>query len=52
MALLSQAPVFRVDVNLVSVNVHVTDRQGRDVSGLTQSSFSLLEDGIAQRIAL
>ena len=50
-ALLSQAPVFKVDVNLVSVSVHVTDRRGRDVSGLTQSSFSLLEDGVAQRIA-
>jgi Ca-activated chloride channel family protein len=47
-----QTATFTTDVNLVTVNVHVTDRQGRDVNGLDKSSFTLLEDGKPQQIAV
>lgn len=34
-----------VDVNLVNVEVFVTDKQGNPVTGLTQDDFEILEDG-------
>lgn len=34
-----------IDVNIVNVEVYVTDRQGRRVQGLTRDDFQLLEDG-------
>jgi len=47
----SQAPVFRADVNLQSIAVQVTDREGRDVRGLSAADFTLLEDGHPQKIS-
>jgi len=35
----------RVDVNLVNVEVYVTDKGGHPVSGLQRGDFTLLEDG-------
>ena len=46
-----QAPVFRVKVDLVVLNVTVTNRQGRYVTGLNPTDFRILEDGITQKIA-
>ncbi len=43
---------FKTDVNLMSVNVRVTDSHGRDVTALDRSSFLLLEDGQQHRIAV
>jgi VWFA-related protein len=34
-----------VDVNVVNVEVYVTDKQGRPVTGLKREDFDLLEDG-------
>ena len=34
-----------VDVNVVNVEVYVTDKEGNPVPGLTQDDFVLLEDG-------
>ncbi len=48
---LPQTPAFKTEVNLLSLGVRVTDAHGRDVTGLAQSSFSLLEDNVPQRIA-
>jgi hypothetical protein len=47
----SQAPVFKVDSNLQSIAVQVTDKQGNHVHGLTASDFTLLEDERPQKIA-
>jgi VWFA-related protein len=47
----AQAPVFKVDTNLQSIAVQVTDKEGHDVGGLTASDFTLLEDGRPQNIA-
>lgn len=34
-----------IDVNVVNVDVYVTDKKGRRVTGLTRDDFQLLEDG-------
>ncbi len=44
-------PVLRVEVNLVLLNVAVTDNKGHYVTGLYPSDFAILEDNIPQRIA-
>jgi len=48
---LPQGPVVRVNVNLVLLNVAVTDDKGNYVTGLHPSDFAILEDGIPQKIA-
>ena len=52
----AQAPVpvdshIQVAVDLVQLNVAVTDRHGNYVTGLHPSDFSIEEDGIPQKIA-
>jgi len=46
-----QARVFTVKVDLVVLNVTVTNRQGRYVTGLKPTDFRITEDGITQKIA-
>jgi Ca-activated chloride channel family protein len=43
--------IFRVAVNLVQLEVAVTDNKGNYVTGLRPSDFAIFEDGIAQKIA-
>jgi VWFA-related protein len=45
------APTLRVDVNLVLLNVAVTDNHGNYVTGLHPSDFAITEDSIPQKIA-
>jgi Ca-activated chloride channel family protein len=47
----TEPPSIRVKVDLVSVAVRVTDKQGHDVQGLSAESFTLTEDGQRQKIA-
>jgi Ca-activated chloride channel homolog len=42
---------FRSAVDLVSLNVIVTDNRDRFVTGLTQKDFSVFEDGVAQDVS-
>jgi len=42
--------VFRSEVNLISVNATVVDREGRLVTGLPKSAFEVYEDGDRQTI--
>jgi Ca-activated chloride channel family protein len=44
-------PVLRVEVNLVLLNVAVTDNKGHYVTGLRPSDFAISEDNIPQKIA-
>jgi Ca-activated chloride channel homolog len=44
------API-RVVVDLVQLNVAVTDKKGNYVTGLQPGDFEILEDGIAQKVA-
>jgi VWFA-related protein len=46
-----EKPVLRVEVNLVLLNVAVTDSKGHYVTGLRPSDFAVLEDNIPQRVA-
>lgn len=43
--------VFRAGVELVSLNVTVTDSQGRYVTDLDQADFSVFEDGARQELS-
>jgi len=47
----SEVPVFKVETNLRSIAVRVTDKQGNDVHGLSAEDFTLLENGRPQKIA-
>ena len=49
-AVFTQQPTFKVDVNLVDVDVTVTDAEGRFVAGLTPEDFEVLEDGKPQQV--
>lgn len=44
-------PLFRVEVDLVLLNVAVTDRRGRYIRDLDPSDFRVYEDGIEQTLA-
>lgn len=46
----AQAPSFRAGVDVVSLNVTVTDREGRFVTDLAESAFRVYEDGVQQEI--
>ncbi len=43
--------LFRVEVDLVVLNVTVTDRRGRFITGLSPDQFRITEDGVPQEIA-
>src|SRR5688572_28549150 len=42
--------IFRVDTELVNINVRVIDRNSRPVGGLKRSDFTVTEDGVTQEI--
>ena len=44
--------VIRVDTNLVTIPVKVSDRRNRFIAGLTKEDFKVTEDGVEQEIAL
>jgi VWFA-related protein len=44
-------PVFRSRVQLIEVDVQVTDQNGNAVRGLTRDDFAILEDDVPQEIA-
>jgi VWFA-related protein len=46
-----EKPVLRVEVNLVLLNIAVTDNKGHYVTGLRPSDFVVFEDNIPQKIA-
>jgi len=46
----AQDEVERVETNLVTMNVAVTDSKGNDVRGLSKSDFTLLDNGRPQEI--
>jgi VWFA-related protein len=44
------SPVFRLSVDLVQIDVRVTDRSGKPLIGLKPEQFTVLEDGKPQKI--
>ena len=47
----SQRPAFRAGVDIVSLNVTVSDGGNRFVSDLEQAEFAVYEDGVRQDIS-
>jgi Ca-activated chloride channel family protein len=45
------APTFRTGVDLVALNVVVTDSADKFVTGLAQTDFSVFEDGVQQDVS-
>ena len=46
-----QPPTFRAAVQLIEIDVAVTDQQGRFVNDLTKGDFEVFEDGMRQPVA-
>ena len=46
-----ESPNFHVVVNMVQLNVAVTDKKGNYITGLKPSDFAILEDGIVEKAA-
>ena len=46
-----QDPLFRVEVDLVVLNIAVTNRRGRYIEDLKPEEFRVYEDGILQKLA-
>jgi VWFA-related protein len=44
-------PVFRGEVDLIRLDVSVLERDRRPVTGLTAADFTVIEDGVPQKIA-
>lgn len=48
---IAQQPQFQVSVDLVQLNVAVTDSKGNYITGLKPSDFLITEDGIPEKLA-
>src|SRR5450755_1895684 len=44
-------PDFHVTVNMVQLNVAVTDKNGNYITGLRPKDFAIVEDGISEKTA-
>src|SRR6267143_5008189 len=44
-------PDLHVVVNMVQLNVAVTDKNGKYVTGLRPKDFAIIEDGITEKVA-
>jgi len=48
----AQQPTFGVDIEVINLNVSVTDGRNRYVTDLARDDFSIFEDGVKQDISL
>ena len=48
----AQQPSFRTSIDVVSMNVTVTDSTNRYVTDLTEKDFDIFEDGVKQELTL
>src|SRR5258707_15172467 len=48
----AELPTFRSSTTLVNIDVEVTDRDGKPVTGLTKDDFAVLDHGAPQKIAI
>src|SRR5512140_1063941 len=46
-----ESPNFQVVVNMVQLNVAVTDKKGNYITGLRPKDFAIVEDGIVEKTA-
>jgi Ca-activated chloride channel family protein len=47
----ASSPVFKAGIDLVGLNVVVTDKQSKFVTGLTADDFAVFEDGVQQDVS-
>lgn len=52
LALTAQQPAFRSAIDVVSMNVTVTDSSNRYITDLTEKDFEIFEDGVKQELTL
>lgn len=52
LALTAQQPAFRSAIDVVSMNVTVTDSSNRYLTDLTEKDFEIFEDGVKQELTL
>jgi Ca-activated chloride channel family protein len=45
-------PVFEAGIEVINLNVSITDARGQYVSGLTREDFAVFEDGIKQDLSI
>ena len=45
-------PVFEAGIEVINLNVSITDARGQYVSGLTRDDFAVFEDGIKQDLSI
>src|ERR1700731_3817097 len=46
-----ESPNFHVVVNMVQLNIAVTDKKGNYITGLRPQDFAIIEDGIVEKAA-
>ena len=47
-----QAPTFGVGIEIINLNLSVTDGRNRYITDLTDKDFAVFEDGIRQELSL
>jgi Ca-activated chloride channel homolog len=47
-----RAPVFGTGIEVINLNVSVTDARGRYVTDLTKNDFAVFEDGVRQELSI
>ena len=52
LSLIAQQPAFRSAIDVVSMNVTVTDSSNRYITDLTEKDFEIFEDGVKQELTL
>ena len=45
-------PVFEAGIEVINLNVSITDARGQYVTGLTREDFAVFEDGVKQEISI
>jgi Ca-activated chloride channel homolog len=45
-------PVFEAGIEIINLNVSITDARGQYVSGLTREDFAVFEDGVKQDLSI
>ena len=45
-------PVFEAGIEVINLNVSITDSRGQYVTGLTRDDFAVFEDGVKQEISI
>ena len=45
-------PVFEAGIEVINLNVSITDARGQYITGLTREDFAVFEDGVKQELSI